>query len=107
MDVPNYTSSGSIYWGDSPLSSYRTKGPSWIRSNGAVVFEGNQFLPGLSNRKIGPSIINSNGQIEYMRHGVNHRVDGPAVVYSDSSKEYWVDGIKLTQLEFFATYGAM
>ncbi len=33
--------------------------------------------------------------------GERHRLDGPAVEWSDGDKSYWVEGIKLSEEEFY------
>ena len=71
-------------------------------SNTALMVLQLNILMGLKNGgstafcivKMAPAIIESNGTLEWHKHGVCHRDDGPAVVRDDGGKQWWVNGVR-------------
>jgi hypothetical protein len=59
------------------------------------------YLNGLCHREDGPAIEYFNGGKEWRCHGLIHRVDGPAIEGSNGSKDWCLNGIYLSQEEWF------
>lgn len=104
MDEPNYTA-GSIYWGFSIAYAVRRNGPAAIHLAGQVYFSEREHSDW--NRTQGPAIVYALGKLEYRSMKGKHRTTGPAVIHADGRKEYWINGTRVSQLEFFATHGVM
>lgn len=104
MDKPQYDIPHVVYRGISPSKSCRKQGPALIYDNGTTYFSDCDSAHG--SREKGPAVIYADGVIIYKQNSHLHRVDGPAYI-DGNCKEYWVNGIKLTPLEFFAVYGVV
>jgi hypothetical protein len=52
------------------------------------------------HRLDGPAVEYADGDRVWYQNGMPHRLDGPAIEYANGYKEYWIDGKKLTEVEF-------
>ena len=59
------------------------------------------------HREDGPAVEYPMGTKEWRFNGQLHRLDGPAVEWSDGSKSWWVDGKRVSELEFNLLNGIM
>lgn len=108
MDKPKYNDMKDVYWSKDNAFNVeitRPRGPCFVASWGEVRFAEN--TKSNINRSVGPSYIHPRGGIAYYKCGNLHRINGPAVIGIEGSEEYWINGSKLSQLEFFATTGVM
>lgn len=78
-----------------------------IDNDGRVQFIFNDNDVTKLNRGAGPAYISPMGAIVYKINDKLHRVSGPAVIGVDGFRRYFVNGIRLSELEFFTTYGVM
>lgn len=91
-----------IFWGKTSFLSYRDYGPCLITDSGSVHYS---TKPGISSRRVGPSVIFPNGAISYRVNDKLHRTNGPAVIGVEDKRWYWVNGKNLNHLDFFIQYG--
>jgi hypothetical protein len=54
---------------------------------------------GLLHRINEPAIIKSDGSKEWYLNGIRHRIKGPAIEYSNGDKEWWIKGKKQKELK--------
>lgn len=96
---------GDIYWGDDWFLPHRAFGPAYISVAGTIHYvEGNDRE---LSRKVGPAVIYSTGQVAFRNTQGRHRTDGPAYISEGGRKEYWINGQKLSELEYFLKYGVV
>lgn len=106
MDEVKYDDLDEVYWGKSIYESSRPHGPCTIYTDGTVVFSSKQDNGSIC-RENGPAKIYPEGAIVYYGEYGPHRTTGPACILANGKRQYFVDNVELTQLEFFATYGAV
>lgn len=80
---------------------HRIGGPAIDYANGTKRWYQNSKL----HREDGPAIEWHTGDKEWYINDKRHREDGPAVVSSDRS-EWWVEGKRITEVEFMRRFGA-
>lgn len=87
-----------IYWG-SIYTPARERGACYIHTEGYVL------VHDINSRILD---IQPNGVV-YYKNSIQllHRTDGPAVINANGRKEYWINGIEISPMEFFTTYGAL
>jgi hypothetical protein len=56
------------------------------------------------HRENNPAIITLLGTMLWFKYGKRHNENGPAVIFPDGYVEYFVDGVKLTEDEFYKAY---
>lgn len=103
MDKPKYDRNDDVFFGPSIWRAKRKTGPVYIRSPGLIRFCNSESH--VNSRKVGPSLVFSDGEVHYYLFDKLHRTNGPAVIYDTGDKEYWINGERLDQFEYFLKYG--
>lgn len=75
---------------------HRDDGPAVIEPHGTLRW----YRDGLEHREDGPAILHPNGSAYWMQNGKPHRLDGPAIVHSNGSKDYYIEGTRLSEVQF-------
>lgn len=94
-----------LFWGEAD-DVLRTIGPCCIKVDGSVYFNHKSEYR-VGSRILGPSFIYPDGEILYYEDSELHRTDGPAVVNGKGGNEYWINGVRMSAIEFFSTYGVL
>ena len=76
---------------------HRVSGPAIEWSDGTKEW----WVNGKLHREGAPAIEYSTGTKSWYINDKLHRIDGPAVEWSVGKKEWWLDGVRLTECEFY------
>jgi hypothetical protein len=90
------TTSIGYEWHDADGDYHRRDGPAIERYSGIQEWR----IKGKLHRIDGPARVWDNGQ-EWWVNGQPHRLDGPARELEHDQKQWWVNGIQLTEDEFY------